>query len=312
MTEPLKERAASLIEMASKSVGVVLAVAYVAGFLIVALHHARFGIAEFSPLKPKVFAAGVLFLLLSLVPSVGAWRWSRHLLASSEESPESRRILKWRKVENAISFFLFAQVLALPWLFLFSPGMSIKVITKPLWWFAGWAALYLALIFVHRRFFHRVPILLTLLSFIGAVGFFAISYILGSRESFWLSLWFYLVGVATIAVLHQKADSTKLAAVEWERWIPAVLLFPLSIFAAEIYGTIKSEYGGAAPRPVKIYLGKSNPISISPSDSVLLVEETEHGYYVKRTAEEKKLYFLKRDTVEAIQFDTSLIAPSQK
>lgn len=53
---------------------VLFALSYGAGFVIVTLHHSQFGIAEFSLLRVRVLAAGVLFIALSLLPIIVAAR----------------------------------------------------------------------------------------------------------------------------------------------------------------------------------------------------------------------------------------------
>src|SRR6266480_1236037 len=65
----------SVLETVSKAGAILLAVIYAVGFLIVVLHHAQYGIAEFNPLKPKIFSAGILFALLFAVPAIAAYRF---------------------------------------------------------------------------------------------------------------------------------------------------------------------------------------------------------------------------------------------
>ena len=67
-------RIAKASEMAARLGAILLVVVYGTGFLIVSLHHSAYGIAQFNLLKPRIFAAGVLFLFLTSIPVVAAAR----------------------------------------------------------------------------------------------------------------------------------------------------------------------------------------------------------------------------------------------
>jgi len=63
-----------LVEVAGKMGAIFLGFAYGSGFLIVALHHAQFGIADFGFLRSRVLFAGLLFAFLLLIPAIAAAR----------------------------------------------------------------------------------------------------------------------------------------------------------------------------------------------------------------------------------------------
>ena len=69
-----ESRLAAGVEMYAKASALFLAVVYGAGFLIVAVHHAQYGVAQFDPLKPKIFSTGVVFFLLVAGASIAAFR----------------------------------------------------------------------------------------------------------------------------------------------------------------------------------------------------------------------------------------------
>ena len=81
----------SVLETVSKAGAVLLAIIYAAGFLIVILHHAQYGIAEFNPLKPKIFSAGILFGLLFAAPAVAGYRFYVTPKQSTEGSIEKTK-----------------------------------------------------------------------------------------------------------------------------------------------------------------------------------------------------------------------------
>jgi hypothetical protein len=59
----------------AKTGGILLGAIYVCGFVIVTLHHARFGISQFDVLRPRIIAAGVSFMLLTAVPALISLRF---------------------------------------------------------------------------------------------------------------------------------------------------------------------------------------------------------------------------------------------
>src|SRR5438094_6767355 len=67
-------QAVSWIEAAGKGTALLLGTIYGAGFLIVSIHHAKYGIVEFSALKPRVFLAGAIFVFLVAIAAVVAFR----------------------------------------------------------------------------------------------------------------------------------------------------------------------------------------------------------------------------------------------
>src|SRR5438552_8533055 len=52
----------------------VFAVVYAAGFLIVSIHHGRYGVILFEFLRARVFAAGILLSVFIAAPVIGASR----------------------------------------------------------------------------------------------------------------------------------------------------------------------------------------------------------------------------------------------
>ncbi len=90
---------------------------------------------------------------------------------------------------------------------------------------------------------------------------------------------------------------------EWERFAPTLLIVPLSIYATQVYGKIKPSYGGGMPTPVVLHFSGKNAMSESAEARALLIDETDHGYYLLRNAAEKKSYFVRRDAVIAVVFE---------
>jgi len=62
--------AVRLVDLIAKAAIVLAAVIYGCGFLVVSLHRHSYGLAEPNPLRPKVLAAGILFLVFAALPIV--------------------------------------------------------------------------------------------------------------------------------------------------------------------------------------------------------------------------------------------------
>ena len=72
------------------------------------------------------------------------------------------------------------------------------------------------------------------------------------------------------------------------------------LYAAKVYPTIKTQYGGGAPVPIVLHFTKKLPVFDSEKVSVSLIDETEQGYYVVRA--EDKAVFVSRGLVEEVEF----------
>src|SRR6266851_7395784 len=72
-----ESRFVASLEVTARAAALFVAVVYGTGFLIISVHHAQYGIAQFDPLKPKIFSTGVVFLLLVALPILAAFRLFR-------------------------------------------------------------------------------------------------------------------------------------------------------------------------------------------------------------------------------------------
>jgi hypothetical protein len=153
--------------------------------------------------------------------------------------------------------------------------------------------------FAHKHF-NNHPNVLLFGVFLLMLSFVAIMYRFADHHQMALVLWLYAVGIGAV-LLSRGLRPEKIKQVEWERHFP-VLATALLTYATLIYGHIKPSFGGGPPSPVVLYLTAETPISTTDSASVLLLDETDHGYYVLLNPQEKTAYFLRRDLVSAIHF----------
>jgi hypothetical protein len=86
---PLSEsRFVAGLEVTARAAAVFVAVVYGTGFLIVAIYHAQYGIAQFDFLKPKIVSTGIVFVLLTTLPTMA----EESFLVASQKSDSDFRI----------------------------------------------------------------------------------------------------------------------------------------------------------------------------------------------------------------------------
>ena len=60
------------VQLLTQAAALLVVLAYVAGFLTLSLHHASYGISQFSLLRPRILSAGTIFLILMTLGAVSA------------------------------------------------------------------------------------------------------------------------------------------------------------------------------------------------------------------------------------------------
>jgi hypothetical protein len=293
----------STLESASRLGAFFIAAVYAAGYLVIAFHDSRFGIVEFSPFRPRIFSAGALLTLLILIPLIAVSR-QFHLFGLRNPAlhvvpvkPENAKHLQF---SCKFDFYSICVALSVPSAILFRPGY---LDVKPWGLTLGFTLLvFLSLsIIVQQKRFDSRPLSATVLSLISAASIAVVVFQFWSRSFFWLSVWYYFVGIAAL-YLHGVFESTE-KSIKWE-WERAIL-FGLSVlvaFATVIYGRITPSFGGGRPIVAVLHLTSDVPMSTSRSLNVLMVDENEYGYYVLKPSQENKAYFIRRDLVSSIEF----------
>lgn len=298
------------VDVLSRVVAVVFALLYAAGFLVVSIHDAMFGIVQFSFLKPRIFAAGGLCVVLTAVALVLARKVGLFQPKDSFVTGLSRTKEKvlWLMV-LADSYFWACMFLA--------GGMSYAVLSAnrlppvPV----SISVLYgVILVFsiatntVRISQFHVKPIATASLA---ALDFtllnLAVAYLNPSNYSS-LVYWFFFAGLWAGWLHSELQNPMKRSRISWD----IEMLGFLSVFiffGTGLYDEVKPSFGGGAPTEVLLHLEKANPPL--PQDSrVWLVDETETGFYVLRSRETKQAIFVPRPYVVGIEFGISVDKPT--
>jgi len=289
------------VEVAARTGAIIVGASYAIGFVIVTLHHSQFGVAEFSLLRARVFSAGALFLFLTIMPAVAAARiYSLFGLSGPDQSKDDlcHVFPKLRNLALGFGFYMVSLGLAGFCTFLFprveNPkpcGVKFLLVT---------IAFSLCAFHPLRKYFDKVPLQCTVLSFLQPTLWFVVALLYFDRSLLNLSIWFYIVGILTalwFAALR-RPEGWRREAIEYSLvGALALLLF----FSTRLYGQIRPAYGGGNPVAVVLHLSGDTPLK-KRSVSARLVEETDFGYYVLLTSGEGNAYFLRRDMVSAVQF----------
>jgi hypothetical protein len=291
------------LQAVAQAAAVFVAVVYGTGFLIVAIHHAGYGIAQFDFLKTKIISTGIVFVLLTAISVVAAFRVF-HVFGLRRTTstvipckPENEAYLK---IIIGLSFFVVAMAVSNIVLFFFEPFGGPK--PWGLLCFLVIAALYVTLTIFERKYFDNHPALFMLGDLALMILCVGVFYRFYDHPQLVLVLWLYAVGIGAV-IFSKLLQSGNVKHIEWEQYFGAITAVLLT-YSTLIYPHIKPSFGGGVPSPVVLYLTGKNPIfPNTDSAEVLLLDETDHGYYVLLNAQEKTAYFLRRDLVSAIHFE---------
>ena len=282
--------------------GTLFGLAYGVGLLIVSLRLSDFGIAEFSFFKPRIFAVGTLFLLLTFVSCLAALRIQGLMGLRSYMVLVTRPIthLKWWRVYSSFLFYQMSVGLALVTRFVltdenYSSKLEFHLLGIPA---AAGVALAIVAGYVFDRFWRSITFGSFFVSLIALVAVLAHS----GYALFWLSAWYYIVGMASVFAYLLAKDSTFKRYFEWE-WLPFLIAAAIVCYSLKIYPTIKPQFGGGASTSVLFTFSDHKPVPFPADQEVQLIDETEQGYYVSVPRnDQRSVYFVRRDLVEAVRF----------
>jgi hypothetical protein len=298
-----ESRFATGLEITARATGLFLAAVYGTGFLIVAIHHAQYGIAQFDPLKPKIFSTGAVFFVLMAAPVMLAFR-AFNIFGLRPKNPAFPLTCKPENVtllKIVVGLSLLPAMLGLSNLFVFF--FETFDDWKP-WGITSLLIVMVGFVVIgifETKHFDKHPSLFAVSDFVLAILLVVVMYRFQDHHHMEFILWSYGVGIGAI-LLSKVLRVEEIKQFEWERQVSLIAIVLLT-YSTAIYGKIKPSFGGGAPTSVVLYFSGTTPISNSDSANVLLLEETDHGYYVLKNAQEPTAYFLRRELVSAMHFE---------
>ncbi|MBI3896041.1 MAG: hypothetical protein HY313_08930 [Acidobacteria bacterium] len=301
---------AEIAETLSKHGILVLGAVYFAGFLTVTQYEADFGIIQFSPVRTRILSAGLLFVALAFVTSMAALTlyevFPSRLTEQNSETENQKLIKFYRWCSLAPNFYLVCLGISavVNWYSVLQPSPPAKLIlVQSILAFAAFALLMVWALFAQHKFEAkpgRVAILAILV--VGAV--IATQLTSGLLRpvfsNFWFIFWLWITGMVGVILflgfkrLDDQPASATLALV--------LILLPVWLFAKKVYPQIDASWGGGKPRAALLYLSSAMPFSQQLNVEVLMIDETDYGYYAVLPDDRTKAVFVRRDAVKAITF----------
>ncbi len=297
-TESLPQR---MFGLTVKHAAFMFALIYGAGFLVLSIHHGQFGIDTTEPLKPKVFSAGLLFVVLAGVPCIAMARLAA-LFGPRMRMPTvtvvDSRLMGYIRLSWVLDFWWIALWLRIGAALLFT---GTEFLPRYPGWLFYILATVLSAVASHIWKLNRRPLLSTFINF----GFAVIGIVIVSRYMSRLFLvqviWFYLAGLVFLWI-HYLWNSPLSETYDWERRNGFAILGLVLFFALFLYGNIRSVYGGGAPIRIDIVFNRPTSFSASTAATGFLVDQDSHGYYIIHRQEEKEAHFISREAVAEIVF----------
>lgn len=294
---------------------------YACGFLIISLYDGKYGVSDFTLLKAKAFVAGMVFDCFLIIPTLlGLRSYGLFGLGRTGGStlPRATTRVQERCVDFIVLFGLYFPCAAIAGFskFLFAKSLAMGFLGLPVFADGSLLSVLVGLmnfciitfpIFVASRFqkhFAIRPVQCAILNGLTMLLWFIWLLRMGDSLIFELAGWLYLISVAASFIGHHAAKPSRRMKIEWE-WLPLYLTsFFVLWFANSIYGQIKPEFGGGYPTHAFFYLQQEIPTIHGKSLEVLVIDETEHGFYVIPKARNGKAVFIQRSLVMAVDFDS--------
>jgi len=293
-TQPKREFLAVLspwAETFSKAVAGIAIALYACGFLIVSLHHSKFGFVGTNPFRPRVLAAGAWFFFFAGIP------------ASFAASYRPKSWLKIARDSAALWVGSYSTSILLGYLLFDFSTPSVDHMPLSLWLgfvlFAAWLALVVAVNY------SKVPNWLATAASVLLTAFYVAepTRTLLVKHEFVMSsiaLWFFACSVVAIVEFKIRNPRNLVADAEWAKML-GVLFVALLAFAQYVYPHLKASWGGGTPANVTIYFTKDSLLGPGKAVQAQLIEEADEGFYIVGPKESKAI-FVPRSSVALIYF----------
>jgi hypothetical protein len=303
MSEPDKQFS-GFLQTTSQVLAISAGFVYLFGFIIVSAFDATLGISDFSLFRAKVVATGTVFgVLVAAAVITMARTFSLFGLTTFATSvipgdvlitPKNKNLSLARTATN-MPFIGFGIVLV------FGPVVTAIPIWQPnTWLFLVPAAVTVLFAVIEKIWLNNYPRLFVCLYALSAAVLFLLIFRYSGHGTFWLLVWFSAVSVAALLTIINFREPDNLRKTEWERYFFPGFAVVVLLYATKVYPNVRHQFGGGEPVPIVMHLTKKLPVFDSETVPVLLIDETEQGYYVVHGSD--RALFVKRDLVEEVEF----------
>jgi hypothetical protein len=284
-----------------------VALVYAAGFLVVSVHHGKYGVVMFEFLRARVFAAGLLFAVFLLIPIVAA---SRVFALFGLRTMGGTRYLKsenikFARVNSIAQFSLLAFGLAsgAQVIFVSEAGAALPATKTDAIWFLLLMIATAPMLLIGDKWFDTHPKTIAAINLSALLGFlFALQKMRGHQFS-GVTYWFFGVGVGFL-FLHwiTTGNAETVRRINWEGWFFSLLSLVL-IFTTTIYGQVKPAWGGGAVAPIAVHFARPTQFSPTSDVAAFLIDETDKGFYLTHKMDDHKGTFVPREAIASIDFE---------
>lgn len=295
------------IEQLTRLGALAAAITYVCGFVIVSSVNARYGVVVPSLFKPKIFSAGLLFMIWLVVPSLWAFRvysilgLTKMFGISIPASPENQ---KYASCSVALALLPSVYYLSRVTYPLFVAGLGEPIYTGWLGFFVSGALPVTAILLAkpEKRFNEKPK------AYVFFYGLIALDFAIMSFHErttllgFWVMIWFYVVGLGSVAIAKHLRKAGAWRAIEWEIFSLSVIPLLLYFFSTTIYPSIGPQYGGGSSFRVVVFLQHPLPGTHETAHNGELIDQSDDGIYLLEGRVGGKCIFIPKNEVSAIRF----------
>ena len=246
---------------------------------------------EFGLLRARILSAGVLFAIFFAIGLIAAAKvFGLFSNQASNPPPPAvgaiavrRRVSRWLNFVLTAMGFSFVMRSALEG-FMDPKGVAWIVVIVVSMGLASWVSGLLG----HRR--PKVSSAFGIVAILLALFFLYRVEDLGLAVVFLWFVWIALMGHFIDPIVR---DPNKVRNLNWEVWV-ACSVGTVSLFALFLYPHMRSYMGGGVPVPITIQFSGMSPIDGSTRSHLWLIDETEFGFYVVTSKEQRKAVLLTR------------------
>jgi hypothetical protein len=288
-----------LLEFVTKFATLLVVSSYAIGYMIVLINENAHGFLETSLFKPRAITAGVIFILITVMPiSI-----TQGTFFPRGSEPESRREWLTRWLLGLVDYMAASFAAALMMLLVFIDDLHSAPMKE------GRAFAFLGLFYVVSvngfvrsaapRFYRKRPTAWVVYSILCLAVLMVGAYIL--RGFMIMRCLGWMFGI-TILVNPYLSDIKR--GIKFQFKIPVLtgtLLAAISVYSIHLFPFMKATWGGGAPVSTAIYLSKDSPIHPNEKVKAALLEASDSGFYVMFDGDEKATYVPKA-SVTAMEF----------
>jgi hypothetical protein len=293
------------IEIVTKAAAVGGVLLYTAGFLALSIHHAKFGIPQFSLLRPKIVSTGIAFFVLSALPvleTIGFSGWSQIPQLQEDDSAAGR------SRDRVVAFKIWLQTLPVLLIAFLLTGTLLRN------WFVGltieshyftWlvlavipSAAAVALFQVKETYRSAAVLVYPLVILWIAFCLYRAHDATLVYLTLWLLWWSYLTFEARAVFLRPR----RLRTISWIQTL-SIAIGTVAMFGGTLYPSIPMALCGGAPIPVTFqFADKQPPVGTDSKMKAWIIDETDAGFYFLQSKDSKKAIFIPRNAVTAVYY----------